>query len=209
MGDEMKESDREFIFSAMSRVCQTLISEAEVLCELIDDGDFDSVSRHISSLEDEADNIKHDVQYYLQDNRLFRDAEALMLYEVLTSVENCTDLIEDISKTFTRLNVTVIKDNIVSSFMSAGTGAVKMAELINSIHHMNKVDTPVKDLIELDHYSVEYKRIYDLNMKKLYVDGNDPLDVMRWTAVYDVFKELFTGYETVAECCGKYCILGD
>ena len=204
----MKESDREFIFSAMSRECHTLLSEAAVLCELIDAGDFDSVSRHISSLEDEADNIKHDVQYYLQDNRLFRDAEALMLYEVLTSVENCTDLIEDISKTFTRLNVTVIKDNIVSSFMSAGTGAVKMAELINSIHHMNKVDTPVKDLIELDHYSVEYKRIYDINMKKLYVDGNDPLDVMRWTAVYDVFKELFTGYETVAECCGKYCILG-
>lgn len=205
----MKETDREFIFASMSRICQSLISEAEVLCELIDDGDFDSVSRHVSSLENEADNIKHDVQYYLQDNKLIRDTEAMMLYEVLMSIENCTDLVEDISDTFTRLNITELKDSIISSFMSVGTGAVKMAELINSIHHMNKIDTPIKDLIELDHYSVEYKRIYDLNMKKLYVDGNDPLDVMRWTSVYDVFKELFTGYETVAECCGKYCILGD
>lgn len=203
----MKVSDREFIFSSINRICQSLISEAEVLCELIDDADYESVSRHISSLEDEADSFKHEVQYYMQDNKLFSDPETLLLYDFLMSIENCTDVVEDIASIFIRLNITELKDNIISSFISVGTGAVKMAELINSVKHMNKIDLPVKDMIELDNYSVEYKKIYDINMKKLYVDGSDPLEVMRWTAVYDAFKMLFEAYENVAESCGKYCML--
>ncbi|MBR4493893.1 MAG: DUF47 family protein [Clostridiales bacterium] len=206
----MKESDREYVFTSLSRLCQSLISEAEVLCELIDDdGDFDSVVRHISSLEDEADNIIHEIQYYYQENRLFRDPDCMMILDIVLAVEACTDLIYDIAKTFIRLNIYEVKDNIVSSFMSAGSGAVKMAELMNRLRRMNKADTPIKDLIELDHYSVEYKKIYELNMKKLYVDGTDPLEVMRWTAVYDAFMKLFEGYEHVAECGGKYCLFMD
>ena len=206
----MKESDREYVFTSLSRLCQSLISEAEVLCELIDDdGDFDSVVRHISSLEDEADNNIHEIQYYYQENRLFRDPDCMMIYDIGMAVEACTDLIYDIAKTFIRLNIYEVKDNIVSSFMSAGSGAVKMAELMNRLRRMNKADTPIKDLIELDHYSVEYKKIYELNMKKLYVDGTDPLEVMRWTAVYDAFMKLFEGYEHVAECGGKYCLFMD
>ncbi len=206
----MKETDREYIYTNLSRVCQSLISEAEVLCELIDeDGDFDSVVRHISSLEDEADNIIHELQYYYQENRLFRDPDCMMLLDIIMAVEDCTDRIYDIAKTFIRLNIYEVKDNIVSSFMSAGSGAVKMAELMNRLRRMNKADTPIKDLIELDHYSVEYKKIYELNMRKLYVDGADPLEVMRWTAVYDAFMKLFDEYEHVAECSGKYCLFMD
>ena len=206
----MKESDREYVFTNLSRLCQSLISEAEVLCELIDeDGDFDSVVRHISSLEDEADNIIHEIEYYYQDNRLFRDPDYMMILDIVMAVEACTDLIYDIAKTFVRLNIYEVKDNIVSSFMSAGSGAVKMSELMNRLRRMNKADIPIKDLIELDHYSVEYKKIYELNMKKLYVDGTDPLEVMRWTAVYDAFKKLFEEYENVAECSGKYCMFMD
>ena len=206
----MKESDREYVFTSLSRLCQSLISEAEVLCELIDDdGDFDSVVRHISSIEDEADNILHEIQYYYQENRLFRDPDCMMIYDIVMAVEACTDLIYDIAKTFIRLNIYEVKDNIVSSFMSAGSGAVKMAELMNRLRRMNKADTPIKDLIELDHYSVEYKKIYELNMKKLYVDGTDPLEVMRWTAVYDAFMKLFEEYEHVADCSGKYCMFMD
>lgn len=206
----MKESDREYVFTSLSRLCQSLISEAEVLCELIDDdGDFDSVVRHISSLEDEADNIIHEIQYYYQENRLFRDPDCMMILDIVLAVEACTDLIYDIAKTFIRLNIYEVKDNIVSSFMSAGSGAVKMAELMNRLRRMNKADTPIKDLIELDHYSVEYKKIYELNMKKLYVDGTNPLEVMRWTAVYDAFMKLFEGYEHVAECGGKYWLFMD
>lgn len=210
MGTRMKEADREYIYTNLSRTCQSLISEAEVLCELIDeDGDFDSVVRHISSLEDEADNIIHELQYYYQENRLFRDPDCMMLLDIIMAVEACTDRIYDIAKTFIRLNIYEVKDNIVSSFMSAGSGAVKMAELMNRLRRMNKADTPIKDLIELDHYSVEYKRIYELNMRKLYVDGADPLEVMRWTAVYDAFMKLFDEYEHVAECGGKYCLFMD
>ena len=110
----MKESDREYVFTSLSRLCQSLISEAEVLCELIDDdGDFDSVVRHISSLEDEADNIIHEIQYYYQENRLFRDPDCMMIYDIGMAVEACTDLIYDIAKTFIRLNIYEVKDNMV------------------------------------------------------------------------------------------------
>ena len=206
----MKESDREYIFTGIARMCQSLMSEADILCELIDEeADVDSVARHMSSLEDEADNISRDIQYYYQENRLYRDADCMMLLDIVNSIEKCTDLIYDVAKTFIRYNVYEVKDSIVSSFMSSGTGAVKMAEVMNKIRKMNKGDVPVRDLIELDNYSVEYMKIYELNMRKLCVNGADPLEVIRWIAVYDAFKKLFEAYEDVAEVSGKYCLFMD
>ncbi len=205
----MKQTDRDFIFSCINRICQALINEAEVLCEFIDDyEDREMITRHVASFEDDADNIKHEVEFYYQDNRLYREPECMMLLDVVYAIEKCTDIIYDVAKTFIRLNILEVKDCIISSFMSAGTGAVKMTELME-IMRTTRTGTPIKDLIELDHYSIEYMRIYDLNMNKLYVDGTDPLEVMRWTAVYDVFKDLFSSYEAVAEQCGKYSILMD
>ena len=206
----MKPAERDLVFSQMSKICQTLISEAEVLCELIDFiNDVNSVGKRISALEDEADNIMHNIGFYYRENKLFEDPEASTVLEIVTAIEKCTDLIDDIAQSFIRLNIDEVKDNIVSSFMSSGSGAVKMSETINSIHHMNKANSPMRDIIDLDYYKIEYQRIYDINMKKLYTNGNDPLDVLRWTAIYDAFKRLFEGYETVAETCGKYCILMD
>ncbi len=206
----MKPAERDLVFSQMSKICQTLISEAEVLCELIDFiNDVYSVGKRISALEDEADNIMHNIGFYYRENKLFEDPEASTVLEIVTAIEKCTDLIDDIAQSFIRLNIDEVKDNIVSSFMSSGSGAVKMSETINSIHHMNKANSPMRDIIDLDYYKIEYQRIYDINMKKLYTNGNDPLDVLRWTAIYDAFKRLFEGYETVAEACGKYCIRMD
>lgn len=207
LGLRMKETDREYVFAATSRLCQSLISEAEVLCELIDeDADFDFVVRHISSLEDEADNIVHEIQYYYEENKLFRDPDCMLIYDMITAIEACTDLMYDVAKTFIRLNIYEVKDNIVSSFMSAGSGAVKMADLMNRLRKINKANIPIKDLLELDNFCVEYKKIYEINMKKLYVDGTDPLEVMRWTAVYNAFMKLFEAYEHVADASGKYCL---
>ena len=206
----MKPAERDHIFSQMSKLCQSLISEAEVLCELIDYiNDVNSVGKRISALEDEADNIMHNIGFYYREGKLFDDREAASILDIVNAIEKCTDLIDDIAQSFIRLNIDEVKDNIFSSFMSSGTGAMKMAETVNTIHHMNKANSPMRDIIDLDYFKIEYQRIYDINTKKLYTNGNDPLDVLRWTAIYDAFKKLFEGYESVAEACAKYCILMD
>ena len=68
----------------------------------------------------EADNIVHEIQYYYEENKLFRDPDCMLVYDMITAIEDCTDLMYDVAKTFIRLNIYEVKDNIVSSFMSAG-----------------------------------------------------------------------------------------
>lgn len=206
----MKPSIRDHIFQEITRVCQILISEVDVLCELIDDiNDASSVVKKIGALEDEADTVKHEIGIVYQQEKLFEESEGVLILNILEAVENCTDLIDDISQSFIRLNITEVKDNIVSAFMSAGTGAVKMSETITAVRRMDKINNPMRDIIELDHYREEYQKLYDINMNKLYTKESDPIDVLRWTAIYNSFRELFEGYEDVAECCGRYCyILG-
>jgi len=203
----MKDSEREYVFSGLAKILNSLTQQTDAFCEIIDYiEDAEDIARKVSSYEDVADSVSHDIHYFYQENKLIEDKEALCLIELVKSVEECTDLVEEITKNFVRYNVTSVKSNAVSGFMSARTGASKMEDLINSIRHLNRAKTPIRDIIDLDNFSAEYKRIYDINMNKLFTNEKDPIEVIRWNAIYDSFKNLFEAYERVAEICGKYYI---
>ena len=204
----MNTSDREFVFSNLYRLTEILQKECEALCDVIEfEDDIETIVRRVGALEDDADNAFHDITYYYVENKLSDDKEAMLLLNVAEAVETCTDQVDELSKDLFRYNVTSIKDNAVSSIISTESASNKLLELIMSMKKMDKLDSPFKKIIELDHFKVESDKIYDNQMRKLFLNEKEPVEIIKWKDIYTSLRSIFFAYEKVSELCGRYLIV--
>ena len=203
----MKTSDNEFVFNNISRLADILRTECETLCEVIDfEDDMEVIVRKVSALEDDADNVYHDITYYYVENKLADDKEAMILLTMAEAIEDTTDKVDELARDLVRYNITSIKDNAFSSIKSCESAANKLIELIMTMRKNNKVDSPYKKIIELDHFKVENNKLYDNQMRKLFTKETDPIEVIKWKDIYSSLRSIFESYEYVAELCSKYLI---
>ncbi|MBO4242541.1 MAG: hypothetical protein J5883_04610 [Clostridiales bacterium] len=203
----MKTSDNEFVFNNISRLADILRTECETLCEVIDfEDDMEVIVRKVSALEDDADNVYHDITYYYVENKLADDKEAMILLTMAEAIEDTTDKVDELARDLVRYNITSIKDNAFSSIKSCESAANKLIELIMTMRKNSKVDSPYKKIIELDHFKVENNKLYDNQMRKLFTKETDPIEVIKWKDIYSSLRSIFESYEYVAELCSKYLI---
>lgn len=206
----MKESERIEVFARLNHICRYVIEEAEVLNELINYmEDKDSISRKISSIEDEADVEMHALHFYYQNESLLRDNEAMLIFEVIHAVEDCTDTIDDVGEALIRYNVTEMNETLATAIYNVKGAAEKVSELIGLIQNVPTNKTPTKQIIELDRYKIEYKKVYDEAIKDMFTNNYNPVDVLRMHKIYDAFMDVYKAFELVSEKCGKYSIFMD
>lgn len=201
----MKDADRQMIFSSIIRLSEILQKECETMCEIVEfTDDYINIAKRVGALEEEADDILHEIELYFGENMLVQESEARALYRVLESVENCTDEVEDFVASLVRYNVTSLKDNIVASVTNCERAARKLNELVYKLRDKDKLKSPFKDIIELDHFKIEAKKMYDKNMNKLFSSETDPIEVIRWENIYKAVYDVFDAYEEVSVTCAKY-----
>ncbi len=200
----MRNADREYIFNSISSLCDVLNKSTEILCEIIDANDCESIVKRIASYEDEADNIFHDFRYYYGSNNLTEDVDAVRLLNVAIAVESLTDDVDDLARDFYRYNVTEFRESAVSMIINIDRAATQLMKIVVLLRKGGKTQSAFKDVIELDHFKVEASRLYDINMNRLFSEDNDPLDVIRWNAILNSIRKVYESFESAAEACGKY-----
>ena len=200
----MKSSDREVIFDYIFSIAETVKREGAALIEILDyPEDSEEVSRKVTALETEADSVFHDIALFYQNGNLARDPEAITLLDVARSVEGCSDAIDQLAMDFYRYNVTEITDEIYSLLMNIMRASNKLIELMFSIKKMDKLDPPIKYVMELDAFKVEAEKIYNENMRNLFTLEKDAIEVVRWKSIYESFRTTFASYENVADLSAK------
>ena len=201
----MKDSDREYIFTEILKLTAILQKECLEICELIEFADdAQTIAKKVSSHEEDADTLIHELNYYYGETRLSEDNEGRALYLVADAIEGCTDLVEELAKDFVRFNVTSLKDNSVSDILNIERAASKLTELIVKLRRADKANSAYMDIIELDHFEVEAGKTYDINLTKLFRTEIDPVNVIKWQRIYESIYAVFDGYEKISEVCAKY-----
>lgn len=206
----MKVSERSYVFDGILHLAETLKDECDLMCEVIDCiEDVETISKRVSILEDDADNIAHEITYFYDDHKLVEDKEAMAVYDIVLAIEECTDKVDDLVKDLVRMNVTNMKDNAVVSIINAEAASAKLMDVIFAIKDYDGIHKPFKEIIELDHFKIESEKMYDIHMRKLFSSNDDILDIIRWKEIYMSFRELFESYEDISEKCSKYIMYLD
>lgn len=200
----MKSSDREVIFDYIFSIAETIKREGSALLEVIDyPQDSEEVSRKVAALEEEADTVFHEIALFYQHSNLARDPEATTLLDVAKSVEGCSDAIDQLAMDFYRYNLTEVTDEIYSLLINITRASNKLIELMFAIKKMDKLNPPIKYVMELDYYKVEAEKIFNENMHKLFTEEIDAVDLIRWKSIYESFRSTFVAFEMVADISAK------
>ncbi|MCQ2531256.1 MAG: DUF47 family protein [Saccharofermentans sp.] len=200
----MKDTDRESIYSYIFSVCEILKKEGTSFLEVLDyPEDVEEISRRVSALEEEADSVFHDIVILYQNGNLARDPEAQTLLEVAKAVEDCTDAIQQLAMDFYRYNITEIRDEIYTLLISISKASNKLSDLIVSLRKMDNLNPPIKYIVELDSFKVDFLKIYDENIRRLFTSEENPIEIIRWKSIYESFKTTFQAFENVADTSAK------
>lgn len=200
----MKGSDRDFIFNALIKVSDLLLKECESLGEVIEcPEDAVNVSKRVVSHNDEILLSVRELGFNFGEN-IFEEVEARFIYLIIEATKECSEKVEEVSRCFVRYNIEAVRDNCVSSLLNLERAAKTLNKLILKLRDKKKTDSPYKYVIELEQFLVEEKKIYDINVRKLFTKESDPVEIVKWERIYSAIYEVFQAYERVSVSCAKY-----
>jgi hypothetical protein len=200
----MKGSDRDFIFNALIKVSDLLLKECESLGEIIEcPEDAVNVSKRVIAHNEEIIESVRELNFNFGES-LFEEVEARFIYLIIEAAKECSEKVEEVSRCFVRYNIEIVRDNCVSSILDMERAAKTLNKLILKLRDKKKTDSPYKYVIELEQFLIEQKKIYDINVRKLFTKETDPVEIVKWERLYTSIYDVFKSYECVSATCAKY-----
>lgn len=200
--------ERNLFLEKLSLLGDIIVREASVLAELIDYvQDIDNICKRISFLESDADSILHQVKMALKNDFTELDADGRDLWEILLLAEACTDSFEDLTRAFNSYNITSLREEIIPVLISVETAARFVSDMLATVGSDEALLDTHRALIEINHLQDETVRTICACIKTLFVNEKDPIEIIKWKAIYDLTQRIFDDYEDLADKCEDYIFL--
>lgn len=190
-------------FKEFIKITEYIDESTQILIKLIEGFTPDELyraGREIHQLENYCDSIVHHIRQYLITDFLppiDREDIGTLLHK-LDNVEDCLD---EIVNNFITLNITSIKKrelNQYENLLQEGTKYLK--DVFQKLQEINKKDVISEKSVRLNELEEKADTLYEQNMRKLYKEEKNAIEVIKWTEIYKGLEDLFDNYEQVADC---------
>ena len=179
-----------------------IVKSANTLKEIMENFDknvLDTDITEIHKLENEADHIVHKMREYLIKDFLPPiDREDVIL--IANKLDNIEDGIDEIL-----INTKILAiDNIHGDVIELIYILVKCCEAVREIfldfNNFKKIDLIKERTINVNNLEEEGDRTYEKLMSKLYRNEKDPIELIKWTNIYNCLEATIDCCEEVADC---------
>ncbi|MCR5286498.1 MAG: hypothetical protein K6D93_00970 [Saccharofermentans sp.] len=204
----MTSEERDYLFDqaiALSGILEKECVELLGMMENIDDRV--AISREISKLEAEGDDLFHTTTERLQKIELEPDIR-LRIFQMIRHIEDITDMVDELSKTIVRYNMRTVTTGFKASVNSINAAVTKLIVLINAMREYQPElkEQFTKTVNAFDAFKVDYEKMYDVLIFELFSKPHDVVDIIRCKAVYDAIRDIFEAFEVSADDAYKYVI---
>jgi uncharacterized protein Yka (UPF0111/DUF47 family) len=204
----MTSEERDYLFDqaiALSGILEKECVELLGMMENIDDRV--AISREISKLEAEGDDLFHTTTERLQKIELEPDIR-LRIFQMIRHIEDITDMVDELSKTIVRYNMRTVTNGFKASVNSINAAVTKLIVLINAMREYQPElkEQFTKTVNAFDAFKVDYEKMYDVLIFELFSKPHDVVDIIRCKAVYDAIRDIFEAFEVSADDAYKYVI---
>jgi predicted phosphate transport protein (TIGR00153 family) len=187
-----KSSDQDF-FSAFSRHAAVTAQAAELLVELFEHPERDSLTVAIERQEHEGDKITHDVVRALRGTWI-TPFDRQDIQNLISRQDDVLDLIHASSKRMSLFEIQEAPDDALAlaRYILKASGIVKSA--VNLLNDLKRNEEILKYCETLNEIENDGDEVFRRSLGRLYKKGNDPLEVMKW-------REIFENLETALDRC--------
>ena len=203
----MRQADRTVIFDCAIALSTVICEQCDAFVEMCDYIDERvSIAKRIASYESNADDAFEGLGYYIMDNKLMGDADAIAILNVVISIEEITDAFEELANSLVRYNITETGQSLPACATALYSAGQTAQELVVSIKDSSPSSLIIRNINELDKLKTKYCRFYDEAILELFTEQVDPVDVIRSKAIYDAIKDVFEAFEKLSEESYKYVL---
>ena len=204
----MTNEERDYLFdqglalsSILERVCVELLGMMENIDDRVE------ISRAISKLESEGDDVFHAANDRLQLMELNND-DRLKIFSMLRHVEDIIDMVDELGKTIVRYNTRTVTNGFKASVNSINGAVKKFVVLINAMREYTpeQKEQFTRTVNTFDAFKVDYEKTYDVLIYDLFSKPHDMVDIIRCKAIYDAIRDIFSAFEASADDAYKYIV---
>ncbi|NLO82634.1 MAG: DUF47 family protein [Clostridiales bacterium] len=174
---------------------------AEMLRGIIDNYKADTLSRKIvdmHKIEHTADLEKHAMMKNLL-KEFLPPIEREDIIQLAEQIDNATDCIEEVAMRLYMYNIKTIRDEAFEFVKIITSSTETMKQMMGEFPNFRKSSNIHKYIVEMNDKEEEGDRLYTAAMRRLYVESEDPVEIMTWTQVFQCLEDCCDACEDVAD----------
>lgn len=189
-------------FNQFISMTECIIKSANTLKEIVKNYSMDILEKDINDvhkLENKADQIVHSIR-----NNLIKDFLPPIDREdiaiICKRLDNIQDGIDEILINFKILNIDKIRDDIIEQIDVLILCCDAVGDMFLELNNFKKFELINEKIIQINKLEEHGDRIYESLISKLYREEKDPINIIKWTKIYNCLEETIDVCEEVSDC---------
>ena len=179
-----------------------IVKSADILKDMIDNYDLEKLDKcieEIHKLEHSSDRIVHKMREYL-----IKDFLPPIDREDIATIANKLDDIEDgideIAINIRIFNVKKIREDSLDIVDIVVKSANAVKGVFEALSNLKDVETIKSKVIVVNRLEEQGDRTYERIMSNLYKEEKDPIELIKWTNLYNCFENTIDSCEQISDC---------
>ena len=179
-----------------------ILTSAEVLKETVQNYSMENLQENITKvhkLENEADKALHKMRNYLIKDFLPPiDREDIVL--IGHRLDDIEDYLDEILINFNILNISNVREDALEFTELLIKCANSVKDALENFENFKKAEVVKEKTIAINVLEERADRMFEKAMKKLYKEEKDPLEIIKWTTIYNCMENTTDACEKIADC---------
>lgn len=198
----MKKKKEEYnYFDEFVKNSKYIVESAEILKETIQNYSVEKLEENIAKvhkLENDADKTLHNMRAYLIKDFLPPiDREDIVL--IGHRLDDIEDFIDEILINFNILNITSVREEALEFSELLIECANSVRDALENFENFKKADIVKEKAIAINVLEEKADRMFEKAMKKLYKEEKDPVEIIKWTTIYNCMENTTDACERIAD----------
>lgn len=196
----MKKKENYNYFEEFIKMSNNIVESAQILNETLEEYNLKEAqdnSLRVHNLENNTDDIVHNIKNYLIKDFL-PPIDREDINEIGNELDNIQDEIDEILINFDILNITLIRINTYEFGKLLLECCLIVKEAMNELKKFKKANTIKEKIIQLNKLEEDGDRLYEKSMKELYMTESNPIEIMKWTTIFNHFEDAVDACEHLA-----------
>ncbi len=191
------------MFAEAAMLCDDTCDELENLLDNIDTAG--EAATKIHEYERKGDELRHVLFAELSQAFITPiDRDDIVL--VASLIENVLDSLDEISLLIDRICVTTTRDGAKEFMHLINDAATAMVNATKEFKNFKKSTEFSKFIIEVNKIEEDGDELFSNLMKKLFTDEKDPIEIIRWKAVFEAMENALDSMEDVCDAMERVVI---
>lgn len=189
-------------FNEFIKMADHIVESANTLKDIMKNFNIEKLNTDIHEvhrLENESDKIVHKMRNYLIKDFLPPiDREDIAL--ICNKLDNIEDGIDEILINTKIFDITEIKEESLELIDILIICCEAVKEIFVNLKNFKNVELINEKVIQVNKLEEEGDRVYEKIMNMLYKDEKDPINLIKWTNIYNCLEDTIDRCEEIGDC---------